>query len=237
MIKTRFNAVPLIDKNLFTLFSPKIPFGIPVILMATLFFCGLLVPNANAQSNDESLPVNESTKLPTSGTEDLQKSTAALQSSLTELQQLSLQTKQAHWNVSGTLFYPLHEMLQEHYEGISNYADMVSERMLSIGSSSDGRAPTVVQTSKLPEIPAGFIDDAQVLTFFIKQYQTVGQRLYNRIDEIEKIDPTSANLLQEVEAAIEKYQWQVRAEFQQTSTDSNDGSDLNGGQPVELPMK
>ncbi len=33
---------------------------------------------------------------------------------LTELQQLQLQLKQAHWNVSGTLFYPLHLLLQEH---------------------------------------------------------------------------------------------------------------------------
>lgn len=160
-----------------------------------------------------------------------------LQSTLTELQQLSLQTKQAHWNVSGTLFLPLHDMLQEHYEGISNYADMVSERMLSIGSSSDGRAPTIVETSQLPEIPAGFIDDAEVLKFFISQYQTVGQRVYDRIGQIEDADPTSANLLQEVESAIEKYQWQVRAEYQPTATDSNDGSNLNGGTPVEIPGK
>ena len=165
------------------------------------------------------------------------KAPAALQSTLTELQQLSLQTKQAHWNVSGTLFYPLHQMLQEHYEGISGYADMVSERMLSVGSSSDGRAPTIVETSKLPEISAGFIDDAEVLKFFIKQYQTVGQRLHDRIGEVEKVDPTSANLLQEVESGIEKYQWQVRAEFQPTSTDNNDGSNLNGGTPVEIPRK
>ena len=53
----------------------------------------------------------------------------ALQSTLTELQQLQLQTKEAHWNVSGTLFYPLHELLQEHYEGLSKYADEVAERL------------------------------------------------------------------------------------------------------------
>lgn len=52
----------------------------------------------------------------------------ALQNTLTELQALQLQTKQAHWNVSGTLWSTLHELLQDHYEGISKYADDVAER-------------------------------------------------------------------------------------------------------------
>ena len=83
-------------------------------------------------------------------------STAALQTTLTELQQLQLQLKQSHWNVSGTLWYTLHGLLQEHYEGTAKYADMVAERLQSIGVSSDGRATTIVRTSKVPEIPAAF---------------------------------------------------------------------------------
>ncbi|MGB3765564.1 MAG: hypothetical protein WA947_03320 [Phormidesmis sp.] len=46
---------------------------------------------------------------------------------------------------------------------------MVSERLLSIGVSSDGRAPTIVKTSNLPEISGGFINDAEVLTFSTAQ--------------------------------------------------------------------
>ncbi|MGB3786813.1 MAG: DNA starvation/stationary phase protection protein [Phormidesmis sp.] len=179
--------------------------------------------------------VNTQTQLPTSSTSDHQASINALQATLTELQALQLQTKQAHWNVSGTLYYPLHEMLQEHYEKISKDADMVAERLLSIGASSDGRAPTIVQTSTLPEIPGGFIDDAQVLTFFINQYERVGERLYDRIKAVEDADPTSANILQEVEGDIEVYQWQVRAEFQPTPTDPNNGVDINNNQPVRIP--
>lgn len=179
--------------------------------------------------------VNTQTNLPFSGTSDRQVSTEALQSTLAELQVLQLQTKQAHWNVSGTLFYPLHELLQEHYEQISKDADMVAERLLSVGVSSDGRATTIVQTSDLPEIAGGFIDDAAVLTFFINQYERVGERLYSRIKDIEDVDPTTANLLQEVESDIEIYQWQVRATFQPTPTDPNTGVDINNNQPVQIP--
>ena len=85
---------------------------------------------------------------------ELSASIQALQRTLTELQQLQLQTKQAHWNVSGTLFRSLHEELQEHYEGIARYADEVAERLLQVGSSSGGRAGTIVRTSRIPEFPA-----------------------------------------------------------------------------------
>jgi len=63
---------------------------------------------------------------PQQGGEGYQKTVAALQRTLTELQQLQLQLKQSHWNVSGTLFYPLHLLFQEHYQGVSKYADMVA---------------------------------------------------------------------------------------------------------------
>jgi starvation-inducible DNA-binding protein len=204
-------------------------------ILAVVLTGGLFAGAANAQATNERLPVNTFTQLPKSGTRDLQRSARALQGTLTELQSLQLQTKQAHWNVSGSLFYPIHEMFQEHYEGVSKYSDMVAERLLAVGASSDGRAITIVQSGNLPEIPGSFLDDARVLTFFTNQYRTVGQRIYDRIKDIEDVDPTSANLLQEVESGIEKYQWQVRAEFQATPTDSNNGSEINGGRPVALP--
>lgn len=190
-------------------------------------------------SNAMHFPDNETTTLPVivtkGGDEAFKKDVAALQQTLTELQQLSLQLKQAHWNVSGTLYYPLHLLLQEHYEGVSKLADTIAERLLSIGSSSDGRATTIVKTSKLPEIPGGFLDDAQVLTWFTMAYKTVGEEVKTAISQTNDIDPSTSNLLQEVEHVIAKYQWQFRAEFQKTSTDPNNGSNLNNGRPVQLP--
>ena len=180
------------------------------------------------------LPYNRATTLPAAGTEDLKKSVQALQNTLTELQALQLQTKQAHWNVSGTLWYTLHELLQDHYEGISKLADDVAERQLAVGASSDGRAITIVAASRLPEIPGGFLDDAQVIQFFIYQYEAVGQRVHQRIGDVEKVDPTTANLLQEVEHVIEKDQWQMRAFLQNTPSDPNTGFDINNGKPVPL---
>lgn len=194
-------------------------------------------PTAQNTGTASPLPYNMPSRLPSAGTDDLKQSVAALQNTLTELQALQLQTKQAHWNVSGTLWYTLHGLLQEHYEGISADADMVAERMLAVGASSDGRAITIVAASRLPEIPAGFLDDAQVIQFFVYQYETVGQRIHQRINDVEKVDPSTANLLQGVETNIEKYQWQFRAFLQNTPRDPNTGFDLNNGKAVPLRGK
>ncbi len=183
-------------------------------------------------------PTNEISRQPVidlgTGEDGLKKDVAALQQTLTELQQLQLQTKQAHWNASGTLYYPLHLLLQEHYEGLSKYADTIAERLLAVGVSADGRANTIVKTSGVPEIPGGFLDDAQILAWFTNAYKRVGEEVHAAIKATEDVDPTTSNLLQEVEHGIAKYQWQMRAQLQRTHTDPNTGWDLNDNKPVDL---
>jgi starvation-inducible DNA-binding protein len=183
-------------------------------------------------------PTNEMSSQPVidlgGGPDALKKDVAALQQTLTELQQLQLQTKQAHWNASGTLYYPLHLLLQEHYEGLSKYADTIAERLLAVGASADGRANTIVRTSGVPEIPGGFLDDAQILVWFTNAYKRVGEEVNAAIKATEKVDPTTSNLLQEVEHGIAKYQWQMRAQLQRTHTDPNTGWDLNDNKPIDL---
>ncbi len=173
---------------------------------------------------------------PNGGEKGLRASVKSLQQALTELQQLQLQTKQAHWNVSGTLFYSLHELLQDHYEGLSKYADMCAERLLAIGASSDGRATTIVQTSGVPEFPGGFIDDARVIGWFTAAYKTTAEEVRGGIYATEENDPETSNILQEIEGALATYQWQMRGFVQNTATDPNTGADLNDGKPLDVPM-
>lgn len=184
-------------------------------------------------------PTNEITARPyvgpQGGQEGLKKTVAALQRVLTELQQLQLQIKEAHWNVSGSEFYQLHIELQEHYEGVSKQADLVAERLLAIGSSADGRATTIVRTSHIPEIPGGFIDDAQVIAWFTGACKVVGDEIRQSILDTQDVDPTTANLLQGTEHIIDKYQWQIRAFVQNTQTDPNTGWDMNHGQRIIIP--
>ncbi len=201
--------------------------------VACLFATPAFAQNTDTRS-DNGFPQNSLSSRVHGGpqAEAQRASIAALQQALIELQQLQLQTKQAHWNVSGTLFYPLHELLQDHHDGVAKYADEVAERLLAIGASADGRANTIVRTSRVPEMPGGFIDDAQVITWFATNYRVVSDEIGQGIKASEDGDPTTSNLLQEVQHAIDKYQWQMRAMIQPTPTDANSEADLNGGRPV-----
>ncbi|EZP52824.1 MULTISPECIES: Dps family protein [Sphingomonas] len=207
------------------------------LLAATLFATAIASPAIAQQGATGGFPTNSLSDRPHGGPQgaDQRASIQALQQTLTELQQLQLQTKQAHWNVSGTLYYPLHELLQDHYEGVGKYADEVAERLLAIGASSDGRANTIVRTSRIPEYPGGFTDDAQVIGWFARYYLTTSTEIGQGIKATEDKDPTTSNLLQEVQHAIDKYQWQMRAMIQPTPTDPNTGADLNAGRPIMMP--
>lgn len=154
------------------------------------------------------------------GTQDAAKSAAALQATLTELQALQLATKQAHWNVSGMLFWSMHEMLDAHHAGIATMADTVAERLLAVGSPADGRPRTIVERAPIAEIPGGLLDDTWILSYFTEQYAAVGERLRERVGKIEEDDPTSANLLQEVEHLVEKDQWQMRAHLEAATAET-----------------
>jgi starvation-inducible DNA-binding protein len=57
------------------------------------------------------------------------------------------------------------------------------------------------------------------------------------VQDTNEPDPTTANLLQEVELGVDKYQWQMRAHVQRTSTDPNTGWDLNDNKAVDLPSR
>jgi starvation-inducible DNA-binding protein len=206
---------------------------------AALILLAATAGSVAAEAPANSLPQNEITTQPIvdppGGRPALLRVIGALQRSLTALQQLELQIKQAQWNVSGTLFLPLHRALAEQAEEVSRAIDLCAERLLAVGASADGRASTIARMAGLPELPSGFLDDAQVLSWFTLAYKTVGEALRDASKDIADIDPASAGLLQGIERTIGIAQWHMRAEFQSTPTDPNSGGELNDGKSVQTP--
>ncbi|MFD4251978.1 Dps family protein, partial [Amycolatopsis thermoflava] len=83
----------------------------------------------------------------------------ALQRTLTDLIDLGLLAKQAHWNVTGPHFRAVHLHLDELAATTREHADSVAERLAALGVSPDGRASTVAAESTLPGLPAGPLAD------------------------------------------------------------------------------
>ncbi|MGC7367981.1 DNA starvation/stationary phase protection protein, partial [Mycobacteroides abscessus subsp. abscessus] len=77
-----------------------------------------------------------------------------LQKVLVDLIELSLQGKQAHWNVVGSNFRDLHLQLDELVDFAREGSDTIAERMRALDAVPDGRSDTVAATTTLPEFPA-----------------------------------------------------------------------------------
>jgi starvation-inducible DNA-binding protein len=134
----------------------------------------------------------------------------ALQSTLVELIDLSLQGKQAHWNVVGPAFKPVHEFLDELVTDYRTWYDDVAERLTAMGVAPDGRSGTVSAGTPLPELAPGPIADRDVLTAMDERVTLVAARIRERADNLGD-DLASQDLLIEILRGIEKQRWMIRA--------------------------
>lgn len=134
----------------------------------------------------------------------------ALQSALTDLVDLSLVAKQAHWNLLGPRFRSIHLQLDEIVEVARRYADTLAERAAAIGVPPDGCADTVAKHSILPPIPKGWIHEDEAIAYFVEALTAVVATMRARIDATDT-DPVTQDLFIEATAELEKEHWMVQA--------------------------
>lgn len=148
-------------------------------------------------------PLNESDRTTTG---------AILQTTLTDLIDLSLIAKQAHWNVVGPHFRSVHLQLDELVGIARQYVDDVAERAAAIGVSPNGKAHTVAETSGLPTYPDGWTSDTDTIAAIVATLDTLVKRVRTRVDETDKSDLVTQDLLIEIARELEKQRWMWQAQ-------------------------
>ena len=134
----------------------------------------------------------------------------ALQATLVELIDLSLQAKQAHWNVIGPSFKPVHEFLDELTDAYRAWYDDVAERLTAIGVAPDGRVATIGETTSLEPLTAGPIPAGLVLTAMDRRVTMLAAQVRERAERMEE-DLATQDLLIEILRGLEKQRWMIRA--------------------------
>lgn len=135
-----------------------------------------------------------------------------LQRVLVDLIELSLQGKQAHWNVVGTNFRDTHLQLDEIIESAREFSDTIAERMRSLHALPDGRSDVVAETTTLPEFPQGEISTTEVIDLMTERLDAVTGTCREVHDDVDDEDPTSADILHAVLERLEQLSWMVSAE-------------------------
>ena len=136
---------------------------------------------------------------------------AALQQALVDLTDLSLQGKQAHWNIEGPGFRSLHLHLDEIIDEVRLAADDVAERMAAIEVAPDGRAATVAATSLVDPMEPGFLPTDKTARQYEERLLGVAERIKATLDPVDEHDHLSNDLLTGIATGLEKQAWMRRA--------------------------
>ncbi|WP_091231545.1 Dps family protein [Microbacterium sp. 3J1] len=137
---------------------------------------------------------------------------ANLQTVLVDLVELSLQGKQAHWNVVGRNFRDTHRQLDEIIDAARTFSDTVAERMRALHAVPDGRTDTIAETTSLPAFPAGEVSTTDTIDLVTARLDAVVATMRSVHDEVDEEDPTSADILHAVIESLEQFAWMVSAE-------------------------
>lgn len=146
--------------------------------------------------------------------EDTELTVHHLNDTLIELIDLTMQTKQAHWNVTGPSFRALHLQLDDVVRHTREFSDTVAERIVILGCPAHALAGHVAHQSKVDPMPDGFIADADVVKLMTERLSELCSRLRGRISATDGRDPVSADLLTQILGKLEEQMWMFHAQAQ-----------------------
>jgi starvation-inducible DNA-binding protein len=121
-----------------------------------------------------------------------------------------LHAKQAHWNVTGPGFLPLHALTDEIADDARTWADRIAERAVALDFAVDARPWTVAAAAG--PFPAGRIRDTEVTSELIAVIDAVAATARRSIEELAGTDPVGHHLAVEVLGGLDAQLWMLRAQ-------------------------
>jgi starvation-inducible DNA-binding protein len=134
-----------------------------------------------------------------------------LQRLLTDLVDITLQAKQAHWNVYGQNFRSVHRQLDEVAEIGRVFSDRLAERCLALGTAADGRVGVIAADTDLEPFPEGRVEEKQVVRLIAERLRTFSEVGRSRLEHLNQCDSISQNLVCELMEQMEKQLWMFEA--------------------------
>jgi len=137
-----------------------------------------------------------------------------LQKQLSTYNDLHLTLKHVHWNVVGPNFIGVHEMIDPQVDLVRGYADEVAERIATLGGSPQGTPSSILKDRTWDDYSVGRDTVQAHLAALDLVYNGVIEDTRKGIDETEKLDPVTQDILIDHSAELEKFQWFVRAHLE-----------------------
>jgi starvation-inducible DNA-binding protein len=143
------------------------------------------------------------------------KVSSLLSASLADAIDLSLQLKQAHWNVKGPNFIALHELFDEVHGVVESKVDELAERLTALGGVAEGTVQAVSKRSSLSPYPLAIRNGREHLEALAGALAAFGGSARKSIGAASAAgDEVTADLFNEITGDIEKQLWFIEAHLQ-----------------------
>jgi starvation-inducible DNA-binding protein len=141
---------------------------------------------------------------------------ALLNQQLADTFDLYSQTKQAHWNVKGAQFYPLHELFDKLAEELEGYVDLIAERATALGGLALGTVRLSAANSQLAELPPDVTGSMPTVKALADRYATLAASTRKAIETANgQGDADTGDLFTEVSRGLDKALWFLEAHLQE----------------------
>ena len=141
----------------------------------------------------------------------LDKVSALLYQVLADEAALAFLTRDAHWNISGPLFGPLHEMFGKQYDAVNDTVDAVAERIRALGRPVAGKMNELSKAaSHSSEKTTGKAE--KLIQSLLDAHEALIRTLRKGVDETAKLgDNGTSDFLTGLMEEHEKTAWMLRS--------------------------
>ncbi|MEZ4820185.1 MAG: DNA starvation/stationary phase protection protein [Bdellovibrionota bacterium] len=151
----------------------------------------------------------------------------SLNAFLADTYALYIKTQNFHWNIKGLMFYPLHQMFEDHYRKLADAVDEIAERITSLGHYANGSFESYNEQSHISGvnqlIPAR--DMLMILTKDHKKIVQLGRGLCKHVSIAN--DEVTLDLIVQHMRMHEKMAWMLRASAQDVLLVTSDAQLIN----------